>query len=539
MFMHRWIRGVRTIRPPKHAALILVASALIILATGFSSAKIPLMVNTLQGPVIGSLSLGGVRSFKGIPYAAPPVGDLRWKAPQEPRARDLPLLCDAFKSGCPSYPSATDLDLAFETFSEDCLYLNVWTNAESVDSKLPVMVFIHGGSFLTGSTSKRYYDGTYLASKGVVVVTVNYRLGVFGFFCHPGLADPRTGGSYGNYGLLDQLEALKWIKRNIGGFGGDPDNVTLFGESAGAVSVLTLMTSDLSDGMFDRAIAQSGAIPFNLMPKEDACSFWKGMARKVGVEDFTGSLDTLMSMEWTDLLNMNPYSEAAMPAKTTRNLLCVDGYLLTEQPLDRFLKGEEAPVPLIVGCNSDELGIAAPGGPADTEQYRQWLSRSFPGFEDRIMDEYPANGASPGRAYMTAISDAVFIYTARWTADLHSKAGNQVYHYMFGYATKLLKSTGYGAFHALDIFYVFGTVDTPGFPKEDRTMARTMTEYWTSFAAKGHPVCEPGPAWPLYRHDDPQSLVLGEEVRIESRLNEDRYRFWGSILEKARFFINI
>lgn len=530
---------MRTIKPLKHAALLIVASALWFLTSSATSAKIPLMVNTLQGPVIGSLSLGDVRVFKGIPYAAPPVGELRWHAPAEPAVRELPLLCDTFMSACPSYPSATDIDLAFETFSEDCLYLNIWTNADDAASKLPVMVYIHGGSFLTGSTSKRYYDGAYLASKGVIVVTVNYRLGVFGFFCHPGLADPKTQGSYGNYGLLDQLQALKWIKRNIEGFGGNPDNITLFGESAGAVSVFTLMSSRLSEGMFDKAIAQSGAIPFNLKPKEDTCAFWEAMAKKVGIEDFDGSLETLKAMEWTGLLNMNPLSEAARPARSILELMCIDGYLLVEQPLDTFMEGGEARIPLIVGCNADELGIASPYGPKDEEQYRLWLSSSFPGFEDMIMAKYPAEGTSPGRAYMSAISDAVFVYTSRLTADLHSRAGNPVYHYIFGYMTRLLKSAGFGTFHALDIFFVFGIVDTPTFSKEDRVMARTIVDYWTSFAIKGHPSCETGIEWPLYGYDDPQSLFLGEELKVERRLNEDVYNFWGGIMERARSLINI
>ncbi len=504
-----------------------------------ASAKIPLIVQTTEGPVIGSLSLNGQRSFKGIPYASPPIGPLRWHAPQDPPYHELPLLCDSFRSSCPSYPSATDIDFSIETFSEDCLYLNIWTGAEDASSALPVMVYLHGGSFLTGSSAKSYYDGSYLASKGVVLVTLNYRLGIFGFFCHPALADADTGGSYGNYGLLDQVAALRWVKRNIASFGGNPDNITLFGESAGAVSVLALMSSGLAEGLFNRAIVQSGAIPFNLSRKEDACGFWAGMVNKIGVDNFESSLDRLREMEWTELLNANPYSESVRPAKSTMDLLCIDGLLFKEQPLDVFMSGRQLAVPLICGSNSDELGIASSFGPESMSTYRKWLERSFPGSEDDIIARYPADSVSPARAYMTAVSDAVFTYSSKKTALLHAAAGNNVYHYSFAYVTTLLKNAGYGAFHGSDVLYVFGVVDVPAMKAEDRLMAKAITDYWTSFARDGTPVSQLGPPWPVLTGKNGYSMLFSDKIEAVESLSNAVYEFWDVIIGKNRERIRI
>lgn len=495
-----------------------------------ASAKVPLVVPTAYGPVLGNLSFGDVRVFKGIPYAAPPVGELRWKAPKPPEPWKLPLLCDVFKSSCPSYPSTTDIDLQLETFDEDCLYLNVWTPAEDAEAGLPVMVYIHGGSFLTGSAAKRVYDGSYLAERGVIVVTINYRLGVFGFFCHPGLADASTGGSYGNYGLLDQIAAIKWVKENIKGFGGNPDNITIFGESAGAVSVLTLMSSTLSEGLFQGAIAQSGAIPFGLKTSQDACQLWARMASKIGVDDFGTSLDELKLMNWEQILKMNPSNDGNMPAKSTLDLLCLDGYLLKSQPLDVFIKGDQAKVPLIVGSNSDEMGISSSGGPDTLEDYKARLGRYFPGFVAKIIEHYPFDEATPGRAYMSAIGDVTFTYSSRLTSILHSQAGNAVYNYIFAYAGKLLRSAGIGAFHASDLLYVFGIVDTPAFPSDEREVARLMADYWSSFSKTGKPSHEGRTAWQAFTQEDPAAMYLDVLPRMDYDLVSGIFKFWSGIM---------
>ncbi len=521
------------------AAMLLFFSLLTTLLCQSASAKIPLIVQTTEGLVIGSLSLSGQRSFKGIPYASPPVGPLRWRAPKDPPAHELPLLCDSFKNSCPSYPSATDIDFSFETFSEDCLYLNIWTEADDATSALPVMVYLHGGSFLTGSSAKSYYDGSYLASKGVVLVTLNYRLGIFGFFCHPDLADPDFGGSYGNYGLLDQIAALRWIRNNISNFGGDPGNITLFGESAGAVSTLALMSSELSEGLFDRAIVQSGAIPFNLSTKQDACGFWSGMVRKIGIEDFDSSIEQLRAMEWTELLNANPFSESVRPAKSTMDLLCLDGYLLKQQPLDVFIAGGQSKVPLICGSNSDELGIVTSFGPESINTYRKWLERSFPGRTEEIIARYPADSVTPARAYMTAVADAVFTYSSKNTAILHARAGNSTYHYSFAHVTDLVKEAGYGAFHGSDVFYVFGVVDVPAMKTEDRMMARAMTDYWVSFAKEGSPSSGLAAQWPLFAGIDGYSMLFANEITAVEALSKDVYEFWDGIIREIREKVRI
>lgn len=495
-------------------------------------------VDTAQGPVIGAMSLGKVRSFKGIPYAEPPIGSLRWAPPKEPALRTEPLLCMVYRSVCPSHPSVADYDFIAETMDEDCLYLNVWTGAESQASSLPVMVYIHGGSFLTGSGSKAYYDGTYLASKGAVIVTFNYRLGVFGFFCHPGLADPYDG-SFGNYGLLDQIAALKWVKENISSFGGDPDNITIFGESAGAVSVLTLMTSSMSEGLFKRAIAQSGAIPFNLKRNTEASVYWKSKATAIGIEDFYTSLDKLRALDWTELLRMNPFSDLLTPARSTVELLCIDGRLLNRQPLDVFQAGAQSRAPLIVGANSDELGIAYSLGPQDEAGHIAAISSAFPGFKDTILARYPFSPEFPGRAYMDAASDAVFNFSAVRTAMLHTAAGNTVYHYEFAYAVKALRDRGFGAFHASELPYLFGIADNLLLPDEGRIISRTMSDYWLSFATTGIPLSQSGPGWPEFCADEFNGLSINAQTKIEHGLGLENFLFWIDVVKATQERIKI
>ncbi len=523
---------------------LLVCSLLLvfIMLSSEASGKVPLVVQTKFGPVIGALAFTGHRVFKGIPYAAPPIGDLRWKAPENPDQWKIPLLCDNFKSSCPSYPASTDLDLQLETFDEDCLYLNIWTPAESQDSKLPVMVYVHGGSFLTGSAAKTFYNGAYLAKKGVVVVTFNYRLGVFGFFCHPDLADETTGGSYGNYGLLDQIAALRWVRDNISAFGGDPDNVTFFGESAGAVSVLALMSSPLSQGLYKAAIAQSGAIPFNLKTKEDASRFWMSTAGKQGIADGPGSLDALRSLSWEQLLRMTPSNDGMMPAKSTLELLCIDGYLFKDQPLDVWRAGKQMSVPLIVGSTSDEMGIIASEGPRSEGEYLKILQKYFGEHSESIIKRYPFDKSLPGRAFATLIGDCIFSYSSSLASFLHSKAGNKAYRYVFSYAGKLLKSAGIGAFHSSDVLYMFGVVDNAAFPPQERNMARLFSDYWTTFAKLGAPSPEGLPLWPEFDMESACSMVLDSEPYEEKGLGQEVYRFWDLIMSDMidkRFFMKL
>ena len=504
-----------------------------------ASGMVPLVVQTRYGPVIGALAFTGQRVFKGIPYAAPPVGELRWKAPQEPESWKIPLLCDKFGSSCPSYPASTDLDLQLETFDEDCLYLNVWTPAESQDSRLPVMVYVHGGSFLTGSAAKTFYNGAYLAKRDVVVVTFNYRLGVFGFLCHPGLADPATGGSYGNYGLLDQIAALRWVRDNISAFGGDPGNVTFFGESAGAVSVLALMSSEMSKGLYTAAIAQSGAIPFNLKSKEDASGFWVGLAEKQGIEDAPGSIGALRSLSWQQLLKMTPSNDGMMPARSTLDLLCIDGYLFKDQPLDVWRAGNQMHVPLIVGSTSDEMGIIASDGPKSEEEYARALQKYFGEHALGIMERYPFDRSLPGRAFATMMGDAIFSYSSSLASSMHSDAGNKVYRYVFSYAGKLLRSASVGAFHSSDILYLFGIVDSAAFPPQERNMARLFADYWTAFAKLGSPSPEGLPDWPAYEKEAAYSMVLDSEPYPQKGLNQGTFIFWdlimADLIEKRSF----
>jgi para-nitrobenzyl esterase len=492
-----------------------------------------LVVKTEEGKVHGKLINNGlVRAFQGIPYAAPPVGDLRWKAPL-PAAKWKGEL-NATKYGHQCAQNHVFDDMTFQdaatpedTGSEDCLTVNVYTPAKEKDKgKLPVMFWIHGGGYSGGSASEPRHNGDFMPGKGVILVTINYRLGVFGFLALPDLA-AEQGGSSGNYGLMDMVAALGWVKKNIAEFGGDPNNVTIFGESAGSFAVSTLMAAPSAQGLFQKAIGESGGAlakgTLSLKPLSE-----------VGAKDD----------EWVKSLGINSIADfRAMPTAKVLDVVSkdserfsavIDGKFLTESVLDTFLAGKQAHVPLMAGWNRDEGAAMANGMTAD--KWKAMGAERFPERTEDFLKLYP--GSTDAEAQRSAADfggDAFIAYgTWKWI-EIDRKTGDpDIYRYKLDLAAPTSKfHPGSFAFHSDDIEYIFGTIDTrPGavWRPEDRTLSDQMMSYWTNFARTGDPNGVDGkgqalPNWPKYGAGDP---VLHLDAPITSRPDENRarYEFW-------------
>lgn len=490
------------------------------------------ILETPLGRLIGATDeRDGVRvtSYKGIPYAQPPVGLRRWKPAEPATAWNCTRDATSFP---PQAVQVTEPDAMFYSLpqtvqSEDCLYLNVWTPAgEGVrQQSLPVMVWIHGGAFMTGAGSIPVYDGAALARKGVVVVTINYRVGVLGYFAHPELIAEAKGGVCANFGTTDQIEALRWVRNNIAAFGGDPGNVTIFGQSAGAMSVSMLMASPLARGLFHRAIGQSGGFFFPM--RTLGRSSWGGPpAEELGAE-FGKRLGALTLSDLRDL----PAQVLADAAPRNGDLLnqlgalmVVDG-LVFERPVhETFRLGKQHPVPVLVGFNSDEAsGIADYGAIpvlSDPVAYEADIRARYGALADDFLAHYPSR--DPQTAAMNAFRDGGFGWPVlQWATEAarrnretflyffsHTPPGAEVDRAIFGSANR----RRIGAFHAAEIAYVFNNVDTqllsvwgdgkphanrPAAPPrdDDRELAGAMSDYWVSFAKTGTPRGKNLPAW--------------------------------------------
>lgn len=478
------------------------------LQPGGTDASAP-QVRTSSGMVEG-LSESGVRAFRGIPFAAPPVGGRRWQAPQPAPAWKGVRKTTAFGSRCPQGPIFSDMNFRDEP-SEDCLFLNVWTPASSATARLPVMVWIYGGGFQAGSTSEPRQDGTRLAQKDVVVVSMNYRVGVFGFLAHPELTRESDPPASGNYGLLDQVAALRWVRDNIAAFGGDPDNVTIFGESAGSFSVSALMASPLARGLFHRAIGESGAY-FTAGPQTLALGSLAD-AEKAGAE-FAASVgaDSLAA------LRSRPVDEilkASLGGPRLRFAPILDGHLLPRDLFSVFGSGAQARVPLLAGWNADEIRasvVLAKQRPT-VARFAEQVRTRFGAGAEALLKVYPAATDQEAIESAAALAGDLFVGYATWKwLEMHAQTGGPpVYRYSFDRDipvapdTKVMgvaaSSTDIGARHAGEIEYVFGTLDSlPEVPWEaaDRSLSDLMMSYWTNFARTGNPNGEGLAEWPGY-----------------------------------------
>lgn len=461
-----------------------------------------------QGPVVRAPS-GAVEGdskedvlvFKGVPYALPPVGAARWKPPVAMPAWSEVRNATRFAPACTQPRSRPGSIYASEhaAMSEDCLFLNVWTQKEV--RKAPVFVWIHGGSLTTGASSEAMYDGTKLAERGVVVVSINYRLGVLGYLAHPLLSAESPEGISGNYGLLDQIEALRWVKNNIEAFGGDPSNVTIAGESAGALSVMYLMTSPRARGLFHKAIAQSAymiSTPELKQPRfgENAAeAIGSRLTTAIGAQD----LAALRAIDAEKLTNAAAQA-GYFPLGT------VDGQVLPRQLVDVFDRGEQAPVPIIAGFNSGEirsLRFLAPPAPANASTYEASIRGRYADLADSYLKLYPSKYLE--ESVLAATRDALYGWTAERLVTKQTALGKSAFLYIFDHGYPAADAAGLHAFHAAELPYVFGTArrTPPLWPKIPGTttegaLSNAMLDYWTSFARSGEPSAANQPQWRAY-----------------------------------------
>lgn len=481
-----------------------------------------------QGGLIGRSS-EGVLSFKGVPYAEPPVGGLRWRAPRpaEPWSGQR----DAGQVGaiCIQPPANGDNGVGPLPMSEDCLTLNVWA-PENREAPLPVMVWIHGGGLNNGSGTAALYDGTNLAKRGVVVVTINYRLGRLGFFDHPALAAQRERGEpAANYGLMDVILALRWVRDNAAAFGGDPDKVTIFGESAGGALVTRLMISEPARGLFHRAVVQSGlgrdeGTPL-AEPRRDG-----GPSMRARGEAYAEALG-LQAATAAQLRDI-PAVKLLAPAPNFYggDLLVRDGDLISEDVESAFAAGREAPVPLIIGTNSAEFWWMKP---SDLSPYGALDDAMTDGERAAFLAAY--GGQDGYDAHV--LSDLVFNEPARRLARLHARNGHPTYLYRFDVVSAAMPEPHEGATHASERQYVFDTLTASPWPTEamDQRQADAMAGYWTNFAAEGDPNGNGRQAWPEFGAEPDRLLEFTNDGPAAKAIPfADRLDLIGAYYERVR-----
>lgn len=484
----------------------------------------PNQVRIGQG-VLGGIdaAVPGITAYLGIPYGAAPVGEWRWKPPRPASGWDGVRTADRFGDRCVQTNPFPDMLFQSAAESEDCLSLSVWTPGRD-GGPLPVMVWIHGGGYFSGAGDEQRHDGSYLAAKGVVLVALNYRLGVMGFLAHPDLTAESPDGASGNYGLLDQIAALAWVRDNIAGFGGDPGNVTIFGESAGSYAVSALMASPLARGLFHRAIGESGAhlaggaLSLPALPVAEANG--TAFASEMGAT----SLVELRSSTPAELV-------AAVGANSTRFRPIVDGYVLPADVRDIFANGQQSHVPLLAGWNSAEVKLP----PVSVEQFDELLRDVFPDDYEEARAVYPSG--NDREAWLSAIavrSDYQFVVfgTWKWIETHASTGGSPVYRYLFDQATPTDSGPpppdDPGAAHAREIEYVFQTLETRklAWGEDDRRVAELMATWWTNFARSGDPNGAGVPEWPEWGTSTPRQLMrINASAAAEPEKHRDRYLF--------------
>jgi para-nitrobenzyl esterase len=486
---------------------------------------------TADGVLEGVVSADGkVRSFKGIPYAAPPVGPLRWKEPQP--VVPWSGVRKAVDFGPRAMQGRIYSDMIFRDAgpSEDCLYLNVWVPANPATPKLPVMVWIHGGGFMAGASSEPRQDGEILCKKGVIVVSMNYRMGIFGFFAHPELTRESGHEASGNYGLMDQVASLQWVKKNIAAFGGDPDNVTIFGESAGSFSVSALMASPLSQGLFRRAIGESGAFFSETLSQKSRAESEASCVKFAESAFGTSSLEALRAKPAQELL------DTAMKHPQAGFQPNIDGYFFPSGALSIFSAGKQSHVALLAGWNRDEgnyRGFFRNDRPT-LEQFVAHAKTRFGEKADGFLKAYSAaNDAEAKRAAQDFAGDQFIAFgTWKWM-EMQLKTGESpVYRYKFDQTLPLPSDARPGAEptapHASEIEFVFGMLSSKNLPwrQEDRDTSELMSSYWTNFAKNGDPNGPGLPQWPAYSSGTGYAVMrLKSDAAAAPDEHRQRYEF--------------
>ena len=490
-------------------------------------------IKTTDGIVKGNREKSGILSFKGIPFALPPIGELRWKAPQAMQPWAGIKTCEVFgpspmqNKPVPVSMWTEEFFIPKEPISEDCLYLNVWTGAKSAGAKKPVLVWIYGGSLTSGGSGVPIYDGEAMAKKGIVFVIFNYRVGIFGFLAHPDLTKESPQKVSGNYGFLDQIAALRWVRNNIAVFGGDPDNVTIDGQSAGAGAVNCLIASPLAKGLFQKAIAQSGADFIKDTPgSPDINDPDLKMAEQEGIrvsEQFkVSSIAGLRNIpaEQLQKLNFNDWS-----------WVVVDGYFLPLTVAAIFRQHKENNVALLTGWNEDEI---LPEHVKTAADFQKDVQKNFGSYGKELLEYYPASNDSEAAISQGKLSRDIWFGANNYTfANIETSHGKTVYVYRF---TRRVPGAGlyakYGAFHAGEVPYVLDNLKYVNRPWEptDHQLANTMSSYWVNFARSGNPNGEGLPEWPIYEIHLKKIMDLGDHSSAKTLPDSARLNFLYSIL---------
>lgn len=473
----------------------------------------------VEGGLLQGKKENGLTVYKGIPFASPPVGDLRWKAPRPVEK------WDGVKQATGYAPSPYQPGNPPSGKSEDCLYLNIWTPAKSSKEKLPVLVWIYGGGFSFGTTADPVTNGEKLAEKGVIVVSIAYRVGQLGFLAHPELSAENTRKVSGNYGLLDQIAGLKWIQKNIAAFGGDPDKVTIFGESAGGISVSMLCASPLAKGLFRAAISQSGGSfgptrpatypGENMKTLQQAEENGELYVQKTGVS----SIAELRLLK-ADSLPMGMGMGGAWPI--------IDGYVIPDDQHKLYEKGDYNDVPVLIGYNSDEG--ASFSREKTPEEYIANVQKRYGKFADTLISAYPVGENNVPKTARDLSRDAAFGWHTWIWACLQSQTGkSSVYYYYFDQHPDFPEDSpmfGYGSPHGQDVAYVFMSLDTlnPNVTKSDLALSEKMGAYWTNFAKYGNPNGDGLPEWPVFSNSNPQVFYLDAEPHTGSVPSEKSLR---------------
>lgn len=452
------------------------------------------IVNTSSGKVKGFIE-ENVYKFYGIPYAKPPINDLRWREPQELNWTGT-RNCDNFGSICHQVPNMPFLYRKGFKMSEDCLYLNIWTS--ELKTKKPVIFWIHGGGFMRGAGSLPMYDGTSYAESDAVVVSINYRIGVFGFLAHPLLSEESGKNVSGNYGLLDQIFALKWIKRNIEKFGGDPENITVMGQSAGGISIASMLISPLAKNLFNKAIIMSGLIPLGILPLKSSNKNEKSM-EDIGIS-FQNKLDISNENSLKKLRDVDPETLLnifnSLPEKgLVRKHICFDGYYFEKTPLELYKSGKEEHIPIIIGGTENEGSLFTLLFKTTKQHFSEYIKKSFTNGYDIALKEYDPFFYK--ESYARIIGD-FFMYHANLIANIERLEEPKVYRYNFSRYPFLLNIENLKAMHAVDVPYIFNNMKELFFTEWDHKISEMMQEYVIQFINGNDKLISRGIEWENY-----------------------------------------
>lgn len=519
------------------------AATLIALAVGCgaavdASAQDRPIVRIAQGVLAGRMDAQGVRSFEGIPYAEPPIGGRRWRPPVAAAGWKGVRDASRFGAGCiqPPWPTKSIYNDRIAHFSEDCLYLNVWAPAHARNA--PVIVWIYGGGLVYGSSSEPYYDGSPFAAHGIVFVSMNYRLGALGWLALPALSAESPHGVSGNYGLLDQVAALEWVKRNIRAFGGDPHNVTIMGESAGGLCVAYLLASPLARGLFEKAIGESLGIYSEprLKTADHGLPAAEAIGSRIEKDLHATDLGTLRAMDATKL-DMAALKAGFRPTGT------IDGWALPRQLVDTFDRQEEAHVPVLMGFNAGEiqtLPSALPPLAASSASYEREIRKRYRDLAPEFLRLYPAKDVKA--SMMAAVRDAIFGWGAERIVRDETALGEPAYLYYFDHGYPAASALGLHAFHASEIPYVFGRIgpDAPILPNwpqargpGEKALSNAMIAYWTSFARTGVPQAPGEPDWPRFGPGK-RYMHFAQKPEVGTDLMPGMYQLNEEVMERRR-----